>query len=328
MSSVEHDDMPQALQGALGEILEAVARICLQHGVSLEVVTELTKRAMVRVAHREFTIPGRKQSASRIAVLTGMHRKDVARALASSPPDGPDSRERIAYVARVIAGWRRDKRFKDRRGRTASLGLDAPSPSFMDLVKRYGGRDIPGRAVLDELERIGAVSRLRNGRIRLVTSAYVPAGASKESVAIFGEDVADLIQTIGQNMASGPEGGIFQRRVAYDNLPVEAIERIHRQVRKEGQALLESLDGLMAKSDRDSNPASRGSGRRRAKVGVYFHAADVDPERESKSPDYLGDELQSWRRRRSRPECAVGGRGRTRGGGSRVPHIRLRRMTA
>jgi hypothetical protein len=266
MGTSKPDDLPAALKEALSQILEALARVSLRHGVSFELISGLTKQAMIEVANREFTIQGRKQSASRIAVLTGIHRKDVARTLAESPSEDSESRARVAYAARVISGWHRDKRFKDARGRPRALGFDAPSPSFVDLVKRYGG----------------AVDRLRDGRIRLVASAYVPAKASAESVQIFGEDVADLVRTIGQNLEVGPDAGLFQRRVAYDNLPAESIERIHATVRKDGQAFLEALDRLMAASDRDSNPDSRGTGRKRAKVGLYFFSDDVLTDRESK----------------------------------------------
>src|SRR6185369_29201 len=161
-------------------------QVCLRHGVSYPEVAELAKRAMIDVARREFTIPGRKQSASRIAVLTGLHRKEIARTLAVEPPKDSASRRRVAYAARVIAGWRRSKRYADARGRPSALTFDGPSPSFLDLVKQFGGGDVPGRAVLDELARVGAVSRLKDGRIKLTAAAYVPAKASTESISILG----------------------------------------------------------------------------------------------------------------------------------------------
>ena len=270
-----------ALEVALDRIFQALARVCLRHGLSYEATAEIAKRAFVDVARREFTIPGRKQSASRIALLTGLHRKDVGRMLALAQPSDADASARVAYAERVIAGWRRDRDFADGRGRPAVLAFEGTA-SFAELVKRHGGRDVPARAVLDELERVGAAERTRDGRVRLTASAYVPAKASAESIAILGEDVADLIDTIERNLQTGPEGGLFQRRVSYDNLPIEAIDAIHAQARKDGQALLEALDRSMARADRDSNPASRGTGRRRAKVGVYFFTDDVDEQESDK----------------------------------------------
>lgn len=268
------------LRAALHRILEALVRICLRHGISHPEFAELARRAFVEVAHREYTIPGRKQSASRVAVLTGLHRKDVGRLLAAGLPADPASSERVAYAARVVAGWRRDAGFHDGRGRPAALPFDGAMPSFSDLVKRFGGRDVPPRAVLDELNRVGATTRLQDGRIRLVADAYVPARASAESIEILGSDVSDLLHTIGHNLTAEKGEGLFQRKVAYDNVPAEAVAGIHGAVRREGQALLESLDRLMARNDRDANPRAKGTGRRRVMVGVYFYTEDVPPREE------------------------------------------------
>lgn len=280
MSVEEEQATGRALGAALDRIFRALARLCLRHGLSFEAVVEIAKRAFVDVAQREFVIAGRKQSASRIALLTGLHRKEVGRMLAAERPDDPGAGTRVAYAERVIAGWRRDPEFADARGAPAALGFDDGTPSFADLVKRYGGRDVPGRAVLDELSRVGAVTRQRDGRIRLVARAYVPARASVEGIAILGGDVADLVSTIDHNLSSDPDAGLFQRRVSYDNLPEEAIGEIHAEVRRAGQALLERLDRVMSRRDRDSNPKARGTGRKRAMTGIYFFADDVHETKE------------------------------------------------
>jgi len=272
-----------ALGAALYRIFQALARLCLRHGVSYEAAAEIAKRAFVDVARREFVIAGRKQSASRIALLTGIHRKDVGRMLAAERPSDAGGAARVAYAARVIAGWRRDEEFRDARGGPAALAFDEGSPSFVDLVKRHGGGDVPGRAVLDELTRVGAVTRLRDGRIKLTARAYVPAAASEESLAILGSDVSDLISAIDHNLSSTPEAGLFQRRVSYDNLPDDAVDEIHARVRREGQSMLERLDRFFARRDRDSNPRVEGSGRRRAMAGVYFFTDDAAPREEEKS---------------------------------------------
>mgnify|MGYP000943715210 CR=1 FL=1 len=105
------------------------------------------------------------------------------------------------------------------------------------------------------------------------TEINYPCGTEELAVA-----VSDLVATIDHNLASGPDAGRFQRRVAYDNLPAEAIAEIHARVRREGQALLERLDRVMARRDRDANPRAGGTGRKRAMVGVYFAVDDVPPE--------------------------------------------------
>jgi len=263
------------LAGALYRILKAVARVALRRGVPCDAVTELAKRAFIDVAYREFEIRGRKQTASRIAVLTGIHRKEVARVMAARRPDDEVAAHRITCAAGVVAGWRRDARFADTKGKPATLAFEGEAASFSELVRRYGRGDIPARAVLDELLRVGSVARLRDGRVRLVATAYVPESASPEALEILGSDVSDLIATIDHNLVASTRRGFFQRKTAYDNLPAEALADIRALVEREGQRALESLDVAMAKRDRDFNPEVKGKGRKRAMVGIYYFEDDV-----------------------------------------------------
>ena len=267
--------LSDALSSALYRVFVALARICVRHGVPHDLVSEQLKRAFVRVAHDEFPIPGRKQSASRVALLTGIHRKEIARMRDSESPAGDDAAERIASSASVIAGWRRDNDFADGRGLPAALPFDEGEPNFIDLVRGYVGGDVPARAVLDELERVGAVDRLKDGRIRLLASAYTPTNTSAEGIAILGDDVSDLVATIDHNLAGEEGRPLFQRKVSYDNLPVEAIEGLLVKVDTEGQSVLEKLDRSISRHDRDSNVKAKGTGRKRLMVGVYCYTDDV-----------------------------------------------------
>ena len=275
-------ELRAALTAALYRVFRAVARLCLRRGVTYEAVAEVAKRAFVDVAYREFIIEGRKQSASRVSLLTGIHRKDVGRMLAADVPADSAAASRVASSAGIISGWRRDKEFADSRGTPAALPFDGPSPTFMDVVKRYGRGDVPARAVLDELVRVGAATRQRDGKIRLVATAYVPATTSVESLAILGTDVSDLVAAIDHNLSCPPGQGFLQRKVTYDNLPAEVLEEILGRIEREGTGVLEKLDRVMARHDRDSNPKVEGTGRKRAMVGVYCFAEDIkdDPSEE------------------------------------------------
>ena len=130
--------------------------------------------------------------------------------------------------------------------------------------------------MLDELLRVGTANRRADGGIKLVVPAYLPAKTSPEALTILGTDVCDLITVIDHNLGSGPGEGFFQRKVSYDNFPVEVVAEIRARVDDEGQALLERLDEAMSVLDRDSNPAVQGSGRKRAMLGIYYFEEDVE----------------------------------------------------
>ena len=130
--------------------------------------------------------------------------------------------------------------------------------------------------MLDELVRVGAVERGDDGRLRLLTRAYVPRTGEQDKLVILGSDVADLMESIDHNLTHAPKEAFFQRKVAYDNLPAESLPVLRDRAGKRAQALLEQLDRLLSEHDRDTNPKAKGSGRKRAMLGIYYFEEDVD----------------------------------------------------
>jgi hypothetical protein len=266
---MKSDETP--LARALGVLLRPLVRLVLRRGMAFGELAEIVKRAYVDVAQSELAVPGKRPTISRIAVLTGLTRKEVSRLLAApaEATEGSD-RRRINRAARVLAGWVRDPEFHDGRGAPASLPFDAAdAPSIGALVRRHGA-DVPARAVLDELLRVGAVRELKDGRFRPVQRAYVPQADDAEKLAILGTDVADLVAAIDHNLSASGAEPFFQRKVAYDNLPLDFLPALRERVRVQAQELLEQLDDEMAQHDHDLNPAQGPAGHR-AMVGIYYY---------------------------------------------------------
>lgn len=186
-----------------------------------------------------------------------------------------EARARYNRAARVIAGWVRDRDFADAAGNPLALSPEDGETSFAELVKRHSG-DVPARAVLDELLRVGAVEHLEDGRIRLLSRAYVPRTSDLDKLEILGADVSDLIYTIDHNLQHGAADPFFQRKVMYDNLPADAISAFRALSAEQAQVLLEKMDQWLAKHDRDVNPSVKGAGRMRAGIGIYYFEEDIE----------------------------------------------------
>ena len=270
----ETDPSASALQRAVLRVMRALARVLIRNGLTLPAFVELAKRAWVDVALGDFAIPGRKPSISRASLLTGLTRKDVQRLVDArddaDPKAGPALPDHRA--ARVIAGWVHDAEYGT-AGAPRELAFDGDAASFSTLVRRYGG-DVPPRAVLDELLQVGNVERLADGRLRLLTRFYLPRANDAARLGILGTDVAWLIGTIDHNL-QGREPARFQRKVTYDNLPVEAVDAFRTLSARHAQELIELLGDWLARHDRDVNPAVEGSGRMRAGVGVFYFEEDL-----------------------------------------------------
>jgi hypothetical protein len=259
----------KALGAAARSILRPLVRILLRGGVPFGVFMEHAKRIYVEVAAADMQVEGRKPSIARTAVITGLTRKEVSRLWKTSAEAGGPDASRYNRAARVLTGWVRDKRFADAMGGPAALPFAGSKPNFSELVSLHSG-DMPPRAVLDELLRVGAVQEEADGCFRLVARAYVPSLGEREKIEILGADVAELLSTIDHNLVSPPDEAFYQRKVSYDNVVGEALPSIREEAAIAAQATLERLDAQLSRSDRDANPDAPGTRRARVSLGIYY----------------------------------------------------------
>ncbi|AHI28209.1 DUF6502 family protein [Marinobacter similis] len=264
------------LHQALSRILRPLARLLLRNGIPYGEFAELLKRAYVEAALEDFPDGRRRPTDSRAAVMTGLTRKEVKRQREILTGEDAGARDVLHTnrASRVVSGWVHDAVFQARDGEPAMLAFDGPG-SFSELVKRYSG-DMPPRAVLDELLRVGVVSvDAESGGLVLKQRAYVPAGDSAEMLQIFGEDVSDLIATIDHNLVSDEsgQGPLFQRTLTYDNIPPEVMESWRKHAAAQSQVLLEQLDTWLGPHDRDisgQQPGSVSGDSVRTGVSIFF----------------------------------------------------------
>jgi hypothetical protein len=205
---------------------------------------EVARRVYVDVAEKDFGIKGKKQTTSRIGVLTGLNRKEVARLLkAPISEDEPRPLPRNR-AERVLTGWLRDDDFLDSKGDPLSLPFNGSS-SFSKLAKRYSG-DMPPRAIADELIRVGVVEESPDGQLRMVSRGYVPDAKSEELIAYLGEQGADWLEVFDHNMTHDRSEARFQRQVIYSHIPVTEVDAFRKLSARWGQRVLEELDRWLA----------------------------------------------------------------------------------
>lgn len=267
----------KSLEQAVVALLRPLIRLVLKRGMAFGQFAELLKRAYVEAAEEDFTVPGRKLTISRVAVLTGLTRKEASRLMEEEPAvSESQARRSVNRAARVVSAWAVDPAFQDPQGSPLELPFDGgEGPTFARLVALHGA-DVPPRAVLDELMRVGAVGRREDGRIHLVERAYIPAADEAAKLDILGMDVADLIASIEHNLDDAAEVRFFQRKVAYDNLPADYLPALRELLAREGQGLLETLNEDMARHDRDLVGGTSDAPRRRAMVGIYYFEDEID----------------------------------------------------
>ncbi len=265
-----------ALNAAVLKLLRPLCRLLLRHHVPFAAFEELAKHTYVQVALDDFGIPGKKPTLSRASILTGLTRKDVQRLVADTAPERAASDEGYNRAARVLTGWARDAEFHGPDGKPKALDPLEGTASFAMLVRRYSG-DMPARAVLDELLRVGAVRQRDDQKLELVTSGYVPRSGETEKLGILGSDVADLIATIDHNLQRADTDPRFQRKVMYTDYPASELPAFRKLSSAQAQELLEKFDRWLAvheksdKTDHSSQPAMR------VGVGIYYFEEPMVP---------------------------------------------------
>ncbi|MGH7818592.1 MAG: DUF6502 family protein [Candidatus Binatia bacterium] len=269
------DAFKTQLSKACAKLLRPLVRVLLRHGIAFWEFAEVAKAVYVDVARRDFSLPARKSSDSRVAILTGLTRKDVKRLrelLEGTAPEEPLSANR---ATRVLSAWHQDSEFCGADGRPVSLPLQGRRRSFVALVRRYSG-DMPARAILEELERVRAVRRASDGRVRVLTRSYLPGDDDPQGVRILGTAVGDLLATIDHNLDRNRKGPRrLQRSVSKLRLDPRSVPLFRRIASERGQSLLETLDDWLS-----AHQAEEGQGVR-VGVGIYLFQDEPVPEDET-----------------------------------------------
>lgn len=258
------------------ELLEPLAWLALQRGVRLTALVDSLKLALVRAAARLPADDGQPggRSDSRLAVMTGVHRKDLRRIRTT----GTTTRSRsLSIVGEVFARWRTAPRFLTRRGEPRILLRQADAgdrPSFEELVQAVT-RDVHPRPVLDEMLRLGMVESdgKAGDRIRLLRAAYVPAADRVEQMRLARDNLADHVAAIAANLDSG--GDRFLEQAIYsDELTAASARQFNRETLEAWQQIFERLMPRL----QSLHEADRRSGQprdHRVRLGLYGLATRV-----------------------------------------------------
>jgi len=225
---------------------------------------------------RDFEVEG-KVNKSRVAILTGLTRKEVKNVIDRVITEG-DTDKNYSRPERVLAGWFDDPVYTGPYG----IPLDLPyadsgkdEPCFVDLVKSYSG-DMAPKQMLDELLRSGSVIEL-DGRYKAVRRNYVHEALSPKLIRRLGEIGYRVFSTAAKNIDKQADGsGYFDRQVfANEGCTDNVIEMFDQYVKERGQRFLEEIDVWFSTNEKNNL-----SDAKRKNTGFYMvHYVDDGDER-------------------------------------------------
>jgi Family of unknown function (DUF6502) len=221
---------------ALQALLTELAFALLPRGMTPRKFSELARFAFVQAATERSRLRNGRVNYSRVAAQTGLSRADVKRLLKSEDVDF----RRIAHapMERVVNGWRTDALYAYRRGRPRSLRISGSGGSFESLVRKYG-RDVPHRAVLEELRRIHAVAD-DGERVWLKASSSV--FRKRHDFAFLSPVLPVLVD--GLRIASRRAGSQQSSSIQRLTLPVESeldLAIVRERCRSSAKSMLDGL---------------------------------------------------------------------------------------
>lgn len=281
-------DVRDALLAATAETLRPIARQLMSAGVPFGLVEARLRELFVEIAEQDFQLPGRTQTDSRVALLTGINRKEVRRIRSREARRMRPTAFGRNQAASLVSRWLLDRRSTDSSGRPIPIPYQSSrGPSFVRLAQQVT-LDLPPRAILDELVRTGAAEILPDERVSLRSDAYVPKLGQTEKLAMLAEDPAELVETMLGNIFGDGGEPWLQRKVFYDNVGSEALEKLRRDVRRAGQRFLRVMDRRLARDDRDRNPEAPSGEPTIAGVGIYYYEAPASRRKGAKKADPEG----------------------------------------
>jgi len=257
----------QAISRAVLSLLRPLIRILLRNGVAFGTFSDLAKKVYTDVAFEDFTLDGKKQTISRVSILTGLTRKEVKRLSELESMDSLIEEKRYNRAIRVISGWINDEQFCSTDGIPLPLPLEGNEISFAKLVKLYSG-DVPVQAMLNELSAGNSVE-VKHDVVYLIRHAYIPSGDPIENIHILGSDTEELIATIDHNLTHSGNELRFQRKVSNHNLSQESAKAFKQLSAREAQMLLERLDAWLSEHELESlNDQHKAV---KVCVGIYYY---------------------------------------------------------
>jgi len=297
---------------AISKALRPVVRLLLHYGIGYPQLIALLKTLYVGVAEDELSTADKRISDSRITLLTGVHRKDVARLRKESseshqtsakgfPQENSDespSHSTASLGARLVAEWMANPRFLEQAKegnppaplpfrdieRDAERDSDKGSRAdFCELVETVCRKDIRPRSVLDEWLRLGIVS-VNHDIVSLNTEAFAPKAGLAEKAYFFGRNIQDHVEA-GANNLRGSEPPFYDRSVFYDQLSQDSVDELKALSARGASELLTRINARAHSLQLKDNAkkSSPSSAQFRFNLGIFnYSTAQTRPEETSR----------------------------------------------
>ncbi len=244
----------------LDALFASTARILVAQGVAFPDFVERMKAHYIAAAQAMAAKDSAKMTDSRLSVMTGLQRRDIARLKDFNPKE-----RRAHYLSRLVALWQTESEYF-KEGHPVPLPRTGAAPSFEALAK-FVNRDVHSRTMLDALSAAGTIEVAKNGTVILLQSSYQPLAGSEDQIRYLASNVGDHAAAATENVL-GRKPPHFERAVHYTRLTEDQIAQLEQEF---AQAAMENFEriSLMAADMKRSS-----TGAHRFRAGSYFYTTE------------------------------------------------------
>lgn len=256
-------DIRDLIRGFLRRALMPLVALSIRYNVKLADFIDVLKECFVEAAERELRRNTGSASASRISVMSGVHRRDTTSILKRGMPQTSS----VNLIAKILGLWQQKADYRTADGSARELTIEGRSSEFAALVQEVSA-DLNPYTVLFELERLQAVTRTASG-VALKVQLYEPAGDVGEGLGLLAGDVVDLCEGVNENIFLREQIPNLHIKTAYDNIPRSSLAGIREWLLNEGRAFHERARAYLSQFDRDVLGVTDKSDRVRVAVGCF-----------------------------------------------------------
>jgi hypothetical protein len=202
--------------------------------------------------------------------MTGLTRKEVKRIRNLGCGFGDAFISKRNPQAELLHYWNTDPSYSDAQGSPIDLSMEGDAPSFRALVRRCAG-DIPPGAMKTELQRIGAISVVGNGLLRVQTREHLPSDAEGRLIIGIDPGLRAMAATVAFNSDPAVERTRPQKFVDSPKISKTLLPSVQKELEEKILEFVFMIDDRLSEIESDDSPEVNDE-LITVGVGVYFYA--------------------------------------------------------
>jgi hypothetical protein len=255
-------------------LLGPIIRLLQSQGVTHPQLAEALKAAFVHAA-LEAAPAAARVTDSKLAVITGIHRKDIKRLREATPAhsaDGTDARPSLASV--VFTRWLSDPAYCMPDGSPCPLTRQGNGPRSFEALVKSVSRDVHPRTVLDELVRLQLV-QADPDHVHLKIHSYVPQADFSHLLEYMGANLHDHAAAAVRNVL-GAKPALLEQSVFSAAVDAAAIDELSALARAEWSKIVKKMVPELERHEVDEESCRTAGGQvacalSQVRLGMYFY---------------------------------------------------------